>query len=270
MGDSPRSLIVRATTDATPVTPPGNVAPAFADPTGDAQAWTQGQAIAPVGVPVASGTPTPTYAVFELPAGINYTPATRVISGTPTALGNGVFFVRAINSEGFADWSTSYTVVARRPTRRAETLWAINATMFDNSVDLTPYVAEATWKHGSRPPNHFGHMADPAVGALTLVNSHGGEFRTVRRLTPSLTRQPRFAGAPSNTTGQRLFTGKSGLTLNQVLPSGDIAVMPMFGPLAFLARFAEGIFARLDGVQRTDEVFELGAGRCGLRRPHGN
>ena len=47
--------------------------------------------------------------------------------------------------------------------------------MFGNSVDLTPYVAEATWKHGSRPPNHFGHMADPAIGALTLLNL-GGEF----------------------------------------------------------------------------------------------
>ena len=58
--------------------------------------------------------------------------------------------------------------------------------------------------------------------------------------------------------GIRLFTGKSGLTLNQVLPTGrDIAVMPMLGPLAFLARFSEGIFARLDGVQRTDEVFAL-------------
>ena len=37
----------------------------------------------------------------------------------------------------------------------------------------------------------------------------------------------------------RLFTGKTGLTLNQVLPTGrDIAVMPMLGPLAFLARFS--------------------------------
>ena len=56
----------------------------------------------------------------------------------------------------------------------------------------------------------------------------------------------------------RLFTGKTGLTLNQVLPTGrDLAVMPMLGPLAFLSKFSEGIFARLNGVQRTDEVFAL-------------
>ena len=67
VGDSPRSVIVRATTDATPVTPPPPPPP-----------------------------PPP-------------------------------------------------------PRRRTETLWAITATMFGSSVDLTPYVAEATWKHGSKP-----------------------------------------------------------------------------------------------------------------------
>ena len=55
----------------------------------------------------------------------------------------------------------------------SKTAWAITATMFGNSVDLTPYVAEATWKHGSKPPNYFGHLADPAIGTLTLLN-HGG------------------------------------------------------------------------------------------------
>ena len=58
--------------------------------------------------------------------------------------------------------------------------------------------------------------------------------------------------------GLRLFTGKAGLMLNQVLPSGrDTAVMPMLGPLAFLSKFSEGIFARLDGQQRTSKVFKL-------------
>ena len=33
--------------------------------------------------------------------------------------------------------------------------------------------------------------------------------------------------------------------------------MPLLGPLAFLARFSEGVFARLNGVQRTDQVFSL-------------
>ena len=90
---------------------------------------------------------------------------------------------------------------------------------------------------------------------LTLLNL-GGEFKTFDP-DPFVDTSP---GSPIQVEydGMRLFTGKTGLTLNQVLPTGrDIAVMPMLGPLAFLARFSEGIFARLDGVQRTDEVFAL-------------
>ena len=127
--------------------------------------------------------------------------------------------------------------------------------MFGSSVDLTPYVAEATWKHGSRPPNYFGHLADPAVGALTLLNV-GGEFKTFDP-DPFVDTTP---GPPVRVEygGERLFTGKAGLTLNQVLPDGrDIAVMPMLGPLAFLSRFSEGIFARLNGIQSTSDVFSL-------------
>ena len=58
--------------------------------------------------------------------------------------------------------------------------------------------------------------------------------------------------------GVTLFTGKAGLMLNQVLRNGrDTAVMPLLGPLAFLARFSEGIFARLSGVQSTSDVFRI-------------
>ena len=45
------------------------VAPSFVDDTGTPQTWTQGQAITPLAVPQASGTPTPTYAaVGTLPS----------------------------------------------------------------------------------------------------------------------------------------------------------------------------------------------------------
>ena len=43
--------------------PTVDAAPAFVDDTGDAQDWTVGTAIAPVTVPSAGGSPTPTYAV---------------------------------------------------------------------------------------------------------------------------------------------------------------------------------------------------------------
>ena len=131
--------------------------------------------------------------------------------------------------------------------------FTVTANMFGADVDLTPYVTEATWKHGSRPPNYFGHLADPSVGSLTLLNQ-GGEFKTFAPAVGIDT----TPGPPVTIDydGIRLFWGRAGLTLNQVLPDGrDIAVMPLLGPLAFLSRFSEGIFARLDGIQRTDEVF---------------
>ena len=93
--------------------PPVAVAPSFADDTGDAQTWTENVAIAPVTVPAADGTPTPTYAaVGTLPAGISFNTTTRVLSGTPTALGSGTITIRASNSAGMADWTVAYTTAA--------------------------------------------------------------------------------------------------------------------------------------------------------------
>ena len=87
-GDSDYSLSATATTAT------ATVAPAFADGTGDAQSWTQNTAITSITVPEATGTPTPTYAaVGALPAGIAFNTSTRVISGTPTAVGSGTITI---------------------------------------------------------------------------------------------------------------------------------------------------------------------------------
>ena len=89
------------------------VVPSFTDNTGDAQDWTQGAPIAPFQVPVALGTPAPTYAVEgALPAGLVFDPATRVISGTPTDAGSGTIAIQATNSAGTADWTVAYTTTA--------------------------------------------------------------------------------------------------------------------------------------------------------------
>ena len=110
VGDGPYSPNANATTDATPTT---LTAPAFADDTGDAQTWTTGVAIASITVPTATGNPTPTYAaVGALPAGITFDTGTRVISGTPTAVGSGTITIRATNSEGNDDWTVAYATNA--------------------------------------------------------------------------------------------------------------------------------------------------------------
>ena len=97
----------------TAAAPTTDVAPSFTDDTGDAQSWVQNTAITSVTVPAASGTPTPTYAVVgTLPAGLAFNTTTRVISGTPTAVGSGTITIRATNSEGDDDWTVSYTTTA--------------------------------------------------------------------------------------------------------------------------------------------------------------
>ena len=86
-------------------------APSFSDDTGDAQTWSIGNTISNVIVPVASGTPTPAYAlVGSLPSGLTFNASTRTFSGTPTSVGSGTITVRATNSEGSADWTVAYTI----------------------------------------------------------------------------------------------------------------------------------------------------------------
>ena len=87
-------------------------APSFTDNTGDAVDWFVGIEIATFLVPAATGNPTPTYArVGALPDGIGFDPATRRISGTPTAAGTGTIRIRATNSAGMDDWTIAYTTV---------------------------------------------------------------------------------------------------------------------------------------------------------------
>ena len=88
-------------------------APSFQGATGTPQIWTQNQAIVTVSIRPALGNPTPTYAVVgSLPAGLSFNTSGRRITGTPTAVGTGTITVRASNSEGFDDWTVTYTTLA--------------------------------------------------------------------------------------------------------------------------------------------------------------
>ena len=75
-------------------------APNWADDTGDDQDWTQNSAITSFTVPAATGNPAPTYSVAGLPNGITFNTGTRLLSGTPTAVGTGTITVTATNSQG--------------------------------------------------------------------------------------------------------------------------------------------------------------------------
>ena len=138
-------------------------APSFTDDTGIAQRWTQNRAINTLRAPEADGTPTPTYAVQgSLPAGISFNTTTRIISGTPSAVGSGTITIRATNSEGSADWTVTYAITA--PT-----------------LKVTPSL-EIDWDNDGT----FGHSAADVTGSLmrrTLSTTRGRTLQNRRRAT---------------------------------------------------------------------------------------
>ena len=91
------------------------IAPSFTDDTGNGQVWVDGTTIAPLTVAAAAGNPTPTYAATDLPNGIAFDASTRVISGTPTAVGSGTITITATNREGSATWTVAYATTGAAP-----------------------------------------------------------------------------------------------------------------------------------------------------------
>ena len=92
------------------------ILPNFVDNTGNAQNWTQNSAIVSITIPEAVGNPTPVYSVVgSLPAGLLFNTNTRVLSGTPSVVGNGTITIRATNSEGSDDWTVGYTTAMAAP-----------------------------------------------------------------------------------------------------------------------------------------------------------
>ena len=95
--------------------PSPNVPPAFSSPAGSPISMRIRRPIDAVTVPAATGRPAPTYAVYgALPNGLAFDTATRILSGTPTAEGNGTITIRATNSAGHADWTVNYAFLPPR------------------------------------------------------------------------------------------------------------------------------------------------------------
>ena len=122
-------------------TPNPDTAPSFVDDTGVTQSWTINIAFTDVHVPVASGTPAPTYAVVgSPPAGVSFSTSSRVISGTPTATGSGTITIRATNSEGSDDWTVAYTTAVAPTTSGVVTL----EVDFDNDGSFSHPASDVT------------------------------------------------------------------------------------------------------------------------------
>ena len=172
---TPSAIVLRLTvtdngglTDTADVTVDvaAGIAPSFADNTGNAQSWTQNQAIAAITVPAATGTPTPAYAaVGALPAGINFNTTTRAISGAPTAVGSGTIRIRATNSVGSDDWTVTYSTVAAATVPDRPTGFAAGTVLYDR-VPLT-------WNDPSDPSiTSYQLLRRDTTGGETSVSIH--------------------------------------------------------------------------------------------------
>ena len=170
-----------------------DAAPSFTDNTGDDQDWVQNTAITSITVPAASGAPAPTYAVQgSLPAGIAFNTTTRVISGTPTAVGSGTITIRASNSEGNADWTVDYTTTAP-PT------------------DLMPTLPNVTRQDA----------VQGTAFTITLPEATGGDTPLTYSLTGTLPTGVTFTPSTRVLAGTPTQTGTFGLTYRVEDVDGD-------------------------------------------------
>ena len=214
-----RSLTNRSAT-ITLTDDPTAFAPSFTDNTGNAQSWTQNTAIGSITVPAADGEPTPTYAAIgSLPAGINFNTGTRVISGTPTAVGNGTIRIRATNSEGTADWTVAYATVAQpvAPNFANDTgddqTWTQNVGIASITVPTATGNPTPTYAAVGSLPNGISFNANTRAisgtptatgfGTITIraTNSEGSDDWTVDYTTSAPASAPSRPAAPTLTVG---------------------------------------------------------------------
>ena len=126
------------------------------DLSGTTQKWFQNDVAVPLVLREATGgSGTKVYSATGLPVGIEFDPATRTFTGTPTATGNGSITVRVMDDRGtIVETAFDYSVVA-------ELTWALGAldTAWDAGevVDLTLPVAT-----GGTSPYTYSATALPA------------------------------------------------------------------------------------------------------------
>ena len=209
-------------------------APSFTDDTGDAQSWTEDAAIASISVPEATGNPAPTYAVVgTLPGGLSFNPATRVISGTPTAVGSGTITIRATNTAGTDDWTVAYTTAAApvAPSFTDDTgdaqSWTQDAAIAAITVPDAGGTPAPTYAVVGTLPGGLGFDAGTrvisgtptAVGSGTIriraTNTEGTDDWTVAYTTAAATVAPSFTDDTGDAQSWTVGTSITSITVSE-------------------------------------------------------
>lgn len=167
------------------------------------QAYDQGVAIAPLTLPAANDSDVSdsvTYSLSALPAGLTFNPATRQISGTPTA-GAGTYPMTftATDGSGVTDVENFNIVISANV---APTL-VVNGLpgLIDHNTTVTGSI----------------QIADSGIMTVTLVADNGGRISIANSSGGTI--------ASGNNTGSVTITGAASgtVTFNLTTPSGDAA-----------------------------------------------
>ena len=181
VGDSPYSVNVRATTSA------ALTAPSFTDPYRQRLKLGRSTPQSPQSLfqPPAAIRRRPMRYRAALPNGIQFSTASRVISGTPTAAGSGTITIRASNSEGMADWTVDFTTSAAlaAPAFADDTgddqTWTVNSAIAAITVPAASGNPTPTYAVQGSLPNGIAFNATTRVISGTPTGAGSGTI-TIR------------------------------------------------------------------------------------------
>ena len=219
------------------------VSPTFASSTGASQSWTQNTRIATITVPAANGNPPPAYTVSGLPAGLSFSTSSRTITGTPTGSGSGSIVVRARNSEGFADYTISYSVEAVsapvfNPTSGSEQTWELGSAISTITVPTASGNPTPTYAASGLPTGLSFNTSNRRItgtpssstagsGTITITasNNQGSDTYTIAWSTTSAP-TPTATIALTGTAGGTLAAAVSATLTVETPTIGITVVLP--------------------------------------------
>ena len=151
---------------------PSDTAPAFAVTVAD-QTYTEGEAVSPLTLPVASGgNGTLSYSLAPTVPGLTFTAATRTLSGTPTSAGSYDMTYQAVDGDdntAASDAATlSFTITVQEP-EPPDTAPAFAVTVADQTYTEGEAVSPLTLPVASGGNGTLSYSLAPTVPGLTFT-----------------------------------------------------------------------------------------------------